>query len=167
MKHNSAQLAAMAADGMSLSEIADEVGSTARAIRVALRRRGLRAVHETEQTLRAKVQTMRPHEAVEYLLGCLQQLAPALCGEAAHPIDAWGLHLQPRERRLLIALHDARGAMLSRDQAMAAVYFDAKGDLPGEKILDVFVCRIRAKLPAERARIITTWGQGWRMKVAE
>lgn len=57
--------------------------------------------------------------------------------------------------RLLIARR-----MVSRDAAMVAIYSDRE-EAPHEKIVDVWVCKLRAKLKPFPIEIITRWGQGW------
>jgi len=159
--HDREQLARFAQYGLTLGEIGDEMGRTADQVRHALRRLGMRAVYDNEKTLRERVGGMKPLDAVEFLLGCVENLSPGLCGQG-HATDDWHLDLTPTQRRILICLHDAAGAVLSKDALLSSVYFDRPGDLPGVKILDVLVCKMRPCIPESRGRIETVWGQGLR-----
>jgi DNA-binding response OmpR family regulator len=125
-----------------------------------LARRGKYAVSEFKRDVRHRVAQMKSSEAVEYLMNCLEVVAGPMIGEA-HPVDQWRVKLTPKERRIMIALHDARGAMVSHDGLMRAVYFDTTNDEPDEKIITVFVCKIRKKIPASIGQIVTHWGAGF------
>ena len=53
--------------------------------------------------------------------------------------------------------------LLTKDMAMFALY-GATGEEPAqEKIIDVFVCKIRKKLDPFKILIHTKWGVGWYM----
>jgi hypothetical protein len=156
------QIAYLVDSGLTLSEMGEEVNRTAEQVRHALNRRGLKAVRENEKRLRQRVEGMRPTEAVEFLLMCVENLSPYLCGAENHAVDSWGITMTPLERRLLICIHDGLGGIVSRDLLMSAMYFDRIGDIPESKILDVLLCRLRPRIPAERGYIETVWGVGWR-----
>lgn len=81
-----------------------------------------------------------------------RQLVPVL----ALPLE-WSL--TPHEARLDSALY-ARNEC-SKDQLMAAIYRDDGRDEPMEKIVDVFVCKVRAKMKRFGAGIATHWGHGY------
>lgn len=51
--------------------------------------------------------------------------------------------------------------LVTRDSALIALYDDLSKDRPEAKILDVYVCRMRAKLKPHGIRIVTHWGRGW------
>lgn len=93
-------------------------------------------------------------ERVAYLE---RQLVPLL----ALPLE-WGLTVH--EARLVSALW-ARSEC-TKDQLMAALYRDHGRDEPMEKIVDVFVCKARAKLRRFGAGIITRWGHGYALDAA-
>lgn len=61
----------------------------------------------------------------------------------------------------VVAFLFARGGMVAtKDRIMYAIYGD-RDDTPEIKIVDVFVCKVRQKLPADA--IITDWGVGYRL----
>jgi DNA-binding response OmpR family regulator len=158
---------ALAREGLTLSEIAEEVWSTSNAVRARLRRKGLRAVPENEQMLRHRVQQMPPTAAVEFLLLCVENLAPVLCGAARHPVHDLPVHLPRMQRRIFVALHDTKG-LATREMLLSAMYFDYRSaDVPGDKIVDVQLSHLRAKLVGTRYRINTHWGQGWTMETVD
>ncbi len=72
-------------------------------------------------------------------------------------LRAW--KLSPSEAKLLKCL--VRRELMTRDNAMALLYSARGGDEPHDKIIDVFIARLRSKLKADRITIITHWGQGW------
>ncbi|QOL81518.1 response regulator transcription factor [Pseudooceanicola spongiae] len=76
------------------------------------------------------------------------------------------IHLTRLEYELIEMLVLRGGAMVSREQVMMQLY--AWQDEPDAKIVDVYICRIRAKLAAIGAGtevIVTSFGQGVRMPV--
>lgn len=72
-------------------------------------------------------------------------------------LRAW--KLSPSEAKLLKCL--VRRELMTRDNAMALLYSARGGDEPNDKIIDVFIARLRSKLKADGITIITHWGQGW------
>lgn len=91
------------------------------------------------------------------------QLEDALFATAVDVPWEWGL--THSERRVF-------GVLLSRTLAtkeavMAALYTDHGRDEPEIKIVDVFVCKIRAKLRPFGVHIITRWGQGYELDAAD
>ena len=165
--HDAQTLKAFVDNGRTIREIAEDLGLSYEGVRLALQRRGLRAVWERERTLRQTVQDMKPAEAVEFLLACVENLAPALTGAEAHAVDADVTGLAPPQRRLLIALHDAVG-LLSRAGAMSALYFDSQSAVtPKDRIVDVRMARLRARLVGTRYAIKTHRGRGWTLEIAD
>ncbi|WP_158585624.1 response regulator transcription factor [Pseudooceanicola sediminis] len=78
--------------------------------------------------------------------------------------DDMPIHLTRLEYELIEMLVLRAGAMVTREQVMMQLY--AWQDEPDPKIVDVYICRIRAKLAAIGAGsdvIVTTFGQGIRM----
>lgn len=79
----------------------------------------------------------------------------------------WGdmpIHLTRLEYELVEMLVLRAGGMVSREQIMLQLY--AWQDEPDPKIIDVYICRIRAKLAAIGAPedvLVTAFGQGVRM----
>jgi len=153
-------IAEMVASGMTLQEIADELGDTTpNAVRSRLHRLGTRALSRFEQSVQHRVNCMRPTEAVDYLLGVLSCVAGAMvCGEA-HEVDDLGVHLAPAERRVLIVLWDANGATVSKEALWHAA--TALSDDPAPpKIVDSYIHRLRKKLPRSACTLRTIWGYG-------
>lgn len=72
-----------------------------------------------------------------------------------------GLRLSRSEALLLSLLMTKRRA--SRNHIYAAVFEKLNGDGPGLKIIDVFVCKVRAKLRAAGLApvIRPIWGEGY------
>jgi len=161
-------LKAFVESGRTIREIAEDVGASYWGVCSALHRRGLRAVWEREQTLRQKVQGMRPAEAVEYLLACMETLAPALTGVAPSTDDAADLRLTPSQQRLFIALRNSKG-VLSRDAAMAALYFDRLKpvDVPKHGVVRVFMHQLAARLVGTRYSVKTHGRWGWTLEIAD
>lgn len=79
----------------------------------------------------------------------------------ALPLE-WGLTVA--EGRLVSALY-AR-IECTKDQIMAAMYRNDGRDEPMEKIVDVYVCKARAKMRPYRANIVTRWGHGYALDTA-
>ncbi len=67
--------------------------------------------------------------------------------------------LTPQENRLLGAL--LKMPTVSKSAAMLALYSDRISDVPDQKIIDVFVCKLRAKLKPYEIIIDTVWGVGY------
>lgn len=150
-----AKFVELANAGMNSREIAFEVGGVSEsAVRAALARKGIRfkGPRRKLQDYREKVDGMKPLEAVEYLLWCVEELLPDI--EKA-PIEG----LTICESRLVQALMSAGENGLSKDGLFRAVYFDQL-DQPTNKIVDVWICKVRRKLGP--ACITTIWGWGYR-----
>lgn len=75
--------------------------------------------------------------------------------------DFYGVRLTKMEGAIIALLR--RRSMVARDQLMFALYQDAD-DSPNPKILDVHICKLRAKLPAGTT-IETLHGGAWRLHV--
>lgn len=77
--------------------------------------------------------------------------------------EACSIHLTKQEHAVLEALVDRGDNLVTKGQIMAALYHGM--DEPHEKIVDVFVCKLRKKLTpvsGELEVIETVWGQGYR-----
>lgn len=53
--------------------------------------------------------------------------------------------------------------LATKDAMMAALYVDDGRDEAEEKIVDVFICKLRKKLKPFGVEIATDWGQGYRL----
>ena len=80
--------------------------------------------------------------------------------DARPDLPDWLPHLTTTERRLLVLLSDGR--LHSKDQLFEAMY-PVEADAPEEKIIDVFVCKLRRKLDPLEIFIETHWSRGYRL----
>ena len=115
---------------------------------------------------RSHIQSMESTDAIEYLLGVVEQLQDI---KAEKLVDAgWEIPLTRTERRIVTALINRIGT-LSKDALYSAAYFDTHNadDLPCIKVIDVFVCSARKKIPAAIGKIKTVWGEGYSFQAAQ
>jgi two-component system cell cycle response regulator CtrA len=82
-------------------------------------------------------------------------------GRAQVSVDGRPVRITRREFEVLETLMLRRGVLLTKEQFMARLY--AAEDGPENRILDVFVCKLRRKLAAAGAAEIirTVWGRGY------
>ena len=66
-----------------------------------------------------------------------------------------------RQAQILCALKKAGGNCVGRRALMDALYFDRADDPPEDKILDIWLCKIRRRLRNHRIENIR--GVGWRL----
>lgn len=71
-------------------------------------------------------------------------------------------HLTGQEFSIFITLYDAKGRVLSKEQLLRTVT-KLWGEEPEIKIIDVFVCKVRAKIKGMPIGIDTVWGRGYRL----
>ncbi len=76
------------------------------------------------------------------------------------PIE-WGLTGSERK----VFGHLVVSQMATKQSIMVALYSDRPDDEPEMKIVDVFICKMRKKLPAD-IKIETIWGHGYRLDKA-
>lgn len=72
------------------------------------------------------------------------------------------LRLTKSEKALLTILSDRAGRVVSKESLMLLLYGDAPDEPPDEKVIDVYVCKIRPKLAGTGCSIETVWGEGFR-----
>ena len=115
----------------------------------SLSREQVIALLEERDTLREHVRQLE--EALE------DALAPTL----ALP-DAW--RLTTTEERFLCAIRAVGPNILHRERGLLALY-GMWDDMPDQKIIDVWLSKLRKKLREAQAQITieTIWGRGWRM----
>lgn len=79
------------------------------------------------------------------------------------------LQVTASQFKVLTFLLAARGQIKSKDSIFDHLYWDriADGDFPDEKIIDVYVCKLRPKLRAIGLNILTEWGVGYRLVETE
>ena len=68
-----------------------------------------------------------------------------------------------REAQILLVLHQRKGALVNKEGLLSAMYGGAD-DVPEIKIIDVFVCKVRAKVGD--GFLETVWGHGYRLTPA-
>jgi two-component system cell cycle response regulator CtrA len=95
---------------------------------------------------------------VERLQARIEQLEEAAGIRFVTPLE-W--RLTPAEMRVFGVLMARE--LATKDAIMAALYRDTGRDEAEIKIVDVLVCKIRAKLRAFDVSIQTVWGQGYRL----
>jgi xanthine/CO dehydrogenase XdhC/CoxF family maturation factor len=91
----------------------------------------------------------------------VRQLEEALAPTFVLPASG---RLTPVEEKLIAALRVVGPSVLHRERAMIAIYGMGE-DAPGQKALDILLCKLRKKLAQTRTHIEieTVWGRGWRM----
>lgn len=73
------------------------------------------------------------------------------------------IHLTPNEFKLLEALLQARGGVLTRDELIRQV--QGPGIAVIDRAIDTHIFSLRKKLGAEGARIETVRGEGYRIRI--
>lgn len=154
------ELRGYAEAGLSIAEIAEELGVSYNAARMALKSRNISYSYAWQQSIRQRAENMPLREAVDFLLECLESGFDAL-SHSEHEVDNLGIHLPPCERRILIALFEAEGRVLSRGQLLSAAHFGRDKDYPLEKTVDVWISRLRKKISGLPLKIRSRWGQGY------
>lgn len=84
--------------------------------------------------------------------------------DAIAKISGGGAYLPgftPQESRLLRILHRHNGHPKTAGALCDILYADDPGDARGDKIIDVFLTKIRRKIG--RDAIVNVWGHGWRL----
>lgn len=84
--------------------------------------------------------------------------AVAFNGEAAR--------FSPIEFKLVKALIEAYPNALTKPAAMDALYSDVL-DPPHEKVIDVFICKVRKRLDRLGLVVTTNWAVGWSIELAD
>lgn len=93
----------------------------------------------------------------------VEELEAALYAEDVDVPLEWAL--TGSERRVFGVL--LARAIATKEAVMAALYHDFAADAAEVKIVDVYVCKIRAKLRKHGVRIETVWGLGYRLDEAQ
>lgn len=101
-------------------------------------------------------------------LSPMRQTAARTLGEFPAPHNAnaaWGCSLTAAQACLLGILEDHSPETVSKPQVLEKMYAHRPSyDVPEPKVVDVMVCKIRAKLPATHAVIHTTHGAGYSLE---
>lgn len=84
---------------------------------------------------------------------------------------ALSLGFTPSEEAVFVAIRDANGRTVTKDQLMSALYWREPQQYleVAPKIVDVFVCKIRQKMDGKKVpgKIVTVWGSGFRWEAGE
>ncbi|WP_319414393.1 winged helix-turn-helix domain-containing protein [uncultured Cohaesibacter sp.] len=76
------------------------------------------------------------------------------------------LTLTDREYWVLKTLHSEYPGIATKEKLFQSLYWLHETDEPDPKIVDVFVCKIRKKLPSKMAiEICTSWGRGYHLVI--
>lgn len=97
-------------------------------------------------------------DRIGFLEEQVRQLRDALVPPGFRAPREW--KLTAKENAVLAALVERE--LVTRDQMMTALY-SHRDDAPEPKIIDVFVHKIRRKLPPDVV-IETRWGEGWSLR---
>lgn len=84
----------------------------------------------------------------------------------AAPKDEWkhGLGLTKSEAALLTILTDRFGRLVTKEQIYLRIYGDTLDRAPDDKIIDIFICKLRPKLTGLDVKITTVWGEGYKIE---
>lgn len=161
------ELPKLAASGLTLSEIGDELGRSPGAIRNAARRRLIPVTREHDiDEYRRAIRDMEPEDREQYLLDCIETLLGITPEKTA--AERWGFHVTKQQARLLAALEARSPAVVPRGALYDAMFFDQMhNDPPEMKILDIQIHNLRKRLPPEFGKIRTAWGLGYRLEKAK
>lgn len=77
-----------------------------------------------------------------------------------------GIRMTPQELRMVELLHAKRGKFVTREALLCAMSYD-KHDAPEEKVVDVYIFKLRKKLDGTRFSIENQHGFGYRLLVQE
>ena len=102
---------------------------------------------------------MQPGEAVEYLLSMMEIIYGSEVDQLGY---LPGVHLTTSEHTILRTMFRNEGRVVTREVIMNTIYPHLE-DAPEQKIIDVFVCKIRAKISGQPFKIETVWGRGYRL----
>lgn len=69
------------------------------------------------------------------------------------------------ESRILAVLAERAPILSSKTYLMDQLYALNNGDEPFEKILDVYICKIRRKIKPLGIEIVTHWGKGYSLTI--
>lgn len=155
----------MRARGCTFEEIGPHFGVSGDAVRVALNRR-LRG-EVAAKGWKEISESMPLREGFQYLQEVIEVCMPWL-SEKGHPLDVLIGVLTQYELRVFKILYDRPDRVFSQLALIEMIYCDrAVDDVPHAKIIDVYVSKMRKKIPAEIGKIKTVWGQGYQFEAPE
>ena len=122
----------------------------------------MRSSQEEVETLLAAIRTRAKAPEIARLTDQISVLCRAHLTPS--PGQDWlAAGLTKMEARLMRALTEKPGRMVSKSALMDAMYFDRPHEAE-PKIVDVLVCKIRRKIKGGPWLIETVWGQGYRSR---
>lgn len=146
--------------GMTADDIMDECGCSYDALRRALSRRGLAYLRRDSSDPRALIQDMKKDDAISFLLNMVEILMRAE-PEAETAIEHLNLPQTPRQIALI--LMSSPGVTFSREALLDRLYSTTSAEeVPMPKIIDVYICRLRKKVPQAMGFFENVWGVGYR-----
>jgi len=102
-------------------------------------------------------------DLIDYICNLESELTAWRGDDFSRPIynisGVFGTTMQ--ESTLLYALRSGR--VFSKESLLTIMYSDRADDAPELKIIDVYVCKIRAKIAAYGVEIATIWGVGYQL----
>lgn len=154
-------------DGVRTTDIAEVYGCRRSRVRQALYDQGVVSVRMPPKDWWERAQDMRPYEAVEYLRDIIEEFIPGLSGDH-HATDNWGLTLTGRERTVLRCLYDRSPYLATKDMLLSAISVGKSAEeVPGKRVIDVYVYHLRKKVPSSKAKIVTRRGRGYALELAQ
>lgn len=159
-----AQFRQLASEGYNSVEIAAEIGCSRQLVMRFARFMDIDVPGNKQlkpNTCRRKVQDMPLRDAVEYLLNAIEVICPAQ--DDSQLMEVIALGFAPSEAQILLLIFSR--PMAPKEVMFNSIYgLHAGPNIPDQKIIDVWVCKIRAKLLVLGwpIRIETVWGRGYR-----
>jgi len=126
----------------------------------------MESAHEKVEALLDRMRAVAGHPEVDKLSAQLSLLCRGYM-EPAKDEPLPGVKLTPNEARVFSLLKARLGRAVSRGALLDAASFHHGWDSePTNKVVDVYVCRLRRKIKGSGFVIETAWGQGYRMVAA-
>lgn len=149
-------------DDMTRMELARDMGVTRGAVTSAEKRWGIYldkgVKRDTFTLIKREAMSMKPGDAVEFLLAALEDLLGF-----PEELQLWpGVKLTQKQRAFLALLYRHEGRVLSRDQILAALY-PHPDKMPIAKTIDVMASHVRKKTRAHGVRIVNEFGVGYKL----
>jgi two-component system cell cycle response regulator CtrA len=119
--------------------------------------------HRDELIARVRAVVRRAQSSVSSVI----QIGQIVVDLDAKMVSAGGVHidLTTKEYEILKLLSQRKGMILSKEIILNQLYSGI--DVPNEKIVDVFICKLRKKLGSEidaNAYIKTVWARGYELR---
>lgn len=148
--------------GYTSIEIATELDMSECAVRAWAGRQGLSFRRRDPKTayerILRKVEPMSTGEAVTFLLDCVRVLLP-------EDNPTMRLHnTTTTEATIYAYLLENQGRTVTKQQIHDRLYFD-RPDPPDIKIVDIYICKLRKKVPTGAIR--TIWGEGYMLETTD